>query len=339
MRHVAKYLGAATMVAALCLAPSSASAERAGRDAAAVRQAEETAERLRAELARVNVEVAALKRRARTVRNDYRLRERMADAEALAQKLTAAEAALSRQTSGRGEAAPSGAPIMAPPQASPQDGSVELEAKADLLSDQARKLVGEADALAKAAAEVRNRRSMRRKAGSWDRDPFAGLETSRRNVLVAAPSVKLSPASSSSGTKPADSSTQGGTITNSPTAEYGPAGGTASSDNPAPVVAPSAPSPTETSGRGAFGAAPSSTDGTSAAKSSPQPQLTSTDRQSVEQRLYLDPATAAELRQALGSGSGALAPEALDRGAAALRARARVLAAQAKALRARSLAP
>jgi hypothetical protein len=327
------------MVAVLCLAPSSARGERAGRDAAAIGRAQATVERLRAELARVNAEVATLKHRARTVRNDYRLRERMADAEALAQKLTAAEAALSRQTSGRG-AAPSGAPIMAPPQASPQDGSVELEAKADLLSDQARKLVGEADALARAAAELRSRRSMRRKAGSWDRDPFAGLETSRRNVLVSAPSVKLSSANSGSGTKTADSSTQGsGTLTNSPPADYGPSGGTAAADNPVPVVAPSAPGATETAGRGSSAAVPSSTDGTSAAKSSPQPQLTSTDRQSVEQRLYLDPATAAELRQALGTGSGALEPEALDRGAAALRARARALSVQARALRARSLVP
>ncbi len=61
--------------------------------------------------------------------------------------------------------------------------------------------------------------------------------------------------------------------------------------------------------------------------------------QAVEHRLFLDPATAAELRQALGGGGAALDPSALERGAATLRSKARVLDAQARALRAKSRAP
>jgi hypothetical protein len=94
---------------------------------------------------------------------------------------------------------------------------------------------------------------------------------------------------------------------------------------------------TESTGKSAVSS--SASDGTAAAKSSPLAQAGLSDRQALEQRLYLDPTTAAELRQALGAGGGALAPDALERGAAALRARARVLDAQARALRAISRAP
>jgi hypothetical protein len=315
---------------ALVLVPTPARAERDEVGDAASRRAEDALARLRADLARVNAEVAALKRGARTVRNDYRLRERMADAEALAQRLTAAEAALRTHNGPRG-LAPTGAPIMAPPQASPQDGSVELEAKADLLADQARKLDAEAGVLAKAATELRSRRVMRRKAGSWERDPFAGLESSRRSVLVSAPTPK-----STAGGSTADLGTRGGAIAGPPPPTVA-----------APVVAPPPKDTTQVAsapvlaaegpGKAAGGTAAS--DGASAAKSPPQPQLTSADRQAVEQRLYLDPATAAELRQALGAGGGSLDPDALERGAAALRARARALSAQAQALRVRSRAP
>ncbi|MGA9656677.1 MAG: hypothetical protein WBV96_22480, partial [Polyangia bacterium] len=51
-------------------------------------------QRLRADLDRLNAEVAALKRGTRSVRTDYLLRDKLAEAEALARKLTAAEARL-----------------------------------------------------------------------------------------------------------------------------------------------------------------------------------------------------------------------------------------------------
>lgn len=315
MSLVRQLLGAAALVAALLCAPAATAASE-GRDPAAVRRAEQTVERLRAELARVNAEVAALKRGPRTLRNDYRLRERMADAEALAQKLTAAEAKLRTQTGGTAPT-PVGAPVVASPQASPQDGSVELEAKADLLVDQARKLDAEADVLAKAAVQMRSRKALRRKAGSWERDPFAGLETSKRSLAAAA--VRPTSATGDSG---------GRSTTLSPPSTTGEIGGTPPPPSAVPVLGPTSTSDSSTK----TGAAAS--DGAAAAKAPLVPSGLA-DRQAVEQRLFLDPATAAELRQALGGAGATLNPDALDRGAAALRSKARVLDAQARALRSR----
>jgi hypothetical protein len=327
MRHIHKWLGTVALAVGLLLAPSAAVAERAS----VPRGAEETVEMLRAELARVNAEVAALKSEARSMRNDYRLRERMADAEALARRLTAAEASL-RARPGAPTPVAAGAPLVAPPPASPQDGSVELQAKADLLVDQARKLDGQAEVLANAARELRSRTVMRRKAGSWDRDPFSGLETSRRNVAASllAPKVTSGASTTESGAR-------------------GPAAPTSTASAPAPVVSGTAgstppppaalvPAATADSAEKSTTKSPAS-DGAVASKFSPVPQSSSADRQAVEQRLYLDPTTAAELRQALGGGGGALEPSALERGAAALRARARTLQDQAQALRARSRTP
>ena len=329
MRSISKLLGLAALAGGVLLAPQAATAETDGREASAARPAEQTVERLRAELGRVNGEVAALKRADRSLRNDYRLRERMADAEALAQKLTAAEANLRAQAGAKGPA-PVGAPVVASPQVTPQDGSVELEAKADLLVDQARKLDGEAGVLAKAAAQLRSRQALRRKAGSWERDPFAWLESSKRNVAAAAQAQKQ--------------------VTTTTTGDSG-ARGTMNPDSPPPTLvldgsgtsggtaAVAAVPAVTTESTGKSGVSSSASDGTAAAKSSLLPQSGFADRQALEQRLYLDPTTAAELRQALGAGGGALAPDALERGAAALRARARVLDAAARALRAKSRTP
>jgi hypothetical protein len=311
MRLSLQTLGPLAVAAALLSGPRPAAAEGVDPGAAAVRRNEQTVERLRAELARVNAEVAALKRGPRSLRNDYRLRERMADAEALAQKLTAAESKLRGPSHAVGAA---GAPVVASPQASPQDGSVELEAKADLLADQARKLDGEADRLSRAADEMRTRRALRRKAGSWERDPFAGLESSRRNVVALPSAAKQATTSDTTGGMAPTGSVP---ITLGPTA------------SPPTALAPVT---TDSASKGAA-------EGAAASKTSPLTSSAATDRQAVEQRLYLDPATAAELRHALGAGNAKLDPEALERGAAALRARARALEAQARGLRTQSRAP
>jgi hypothetical protein len=328
MRSISSALSLAVLVAGLALAAGPARAEGDQRPAVA-RRAAETVQRLRSDLARVNAEVAALKRGERSVRNDYRLRERMADAEALAQKLTQAEASLRALTDGRDNAS-GGAPIVASPQASPQDGSVELEAKADLLADQARKLDGEATRLAKAADELRSRKALRRKAGSWERDPFAGLETSRRSLAAATPVAKTTSGTLGVDTNGRGAQTVGATAPPTVSVENGPTAGAG--------TAVAAPTPSVGSDSTTKTATTAAADGAGATKTSPL-SATSADRQLVEQRLYLDPATAAELRHALGPGGAALEPDALDRGAVALRARARALAAEARALRARSLAP
>lgn len=325
MACVSKWFGLTALAGVLLWAPAAALAAPDGRSSATVRRADETVERLRAELARVNAEVARLKRSDRSIRRDYRLRERMADAEALAQKLTAAEAKL-RELGGGSDVAPLGAPVVAAPEASPQDGSVELEAKADLLTDQARKLDGEADVLAKAADQLRSRRALRRRAGGWERDPFVGLETSRRNLAASAASPKVTQgATSSDGER---GSTTAGASLPPPTVTSGTASGGGVALAPGAAATPTiADSATKAV----------SSDGATSLKSSPLSP--SADRLSVEQRLYLDPATVAELRHALGSGGAPLDPDALDRGSAALRARARALVRQARDLRAKSRTP
>src|SRR5881394_2790837 len=109
----------------LVLAPAARAAPAAASSPQVSRLEVECA-RLRTELARANADVAALKKGDRGVRNDYRLRQRMADAEALARKLTEAEAQLRVLT---GAAPAPHAPSLAPPSAEPGDGPVELEAK------------------------------------------------------------------------------------------------------------------------------------------------------------------------------------------------------------------
>jgi len=74
------------------LVPSSASGQESG--SASTQPLASEYQRLRAELDRVNAEVAALKRRGRSVRTEYLLRDKMAEAEALARNVTAAESRL-----------------------------------------------------------------------------------------------------------------------------------------------------------------------------------------------------------------------------------------------------
>ena len=314
---------------ALVLAAAPGRSAAQGGDSAALRRTLTEFARLRADLDKINAEVADLKRFDRSVRNDYHLRDRLADAEALAQKVTQTEARL-RELGWTGGAVASAGAQLAPPQALPQDGSVELEAKAGLFADQARKLDGEAGVLAKAADELRSRRALRRRAGAFDRDPFAGLETSKRSLAVSAPAQKTT-LGVSSGT---DSSTRGGTATNGAQPAQSTSGATATLATPTGTPSGSTPA----SALAPAGADSSSKEAASS-KTSPLPQTAGLDRQSIEQRLYLDPTTAAELRHVLGAAGATSDPDALDRAAATLRARARALNAQAQSLLVKSRAP
>ena len=334
MRCIPKFLGAAMVALLIAAAPGRATAQ--GSDSAALRRTITEFARLRADLDKINAEVADLKRSDRSVRNDYRLRDRLADAEALAQKVTQTEARL-RALGWTGAAVAGTGARVAPPQALPQDGSVELEAKAGLFADQARKLDGEAGVLSKAADELRSRRALRRRAGAFDRDPFSGLETSKRSLAVAAPTQKATLTGSSG----ADSPTRGGTASNGAPATSGtgptfaaPSGSTGASTptaNPPPAAISDA-----TTKEAVPVVAP---EAAAASKTSPLAQTAGLDRQSFEQRLYLDPATAAELRHVLGAAGATSDPEALDRAAATLRARARALNAQAQSLLTKSRTP
>jgi hypothetical protein len=202
-------------VAAACVAglPRAASAQRApapvpaanggGRGAAAnAAPAALLAERqrLRGELGRVQAEIDRLKASDRGLRDDYRLRARMADAEALARRLTAIDAQL-----GAAPPAPRPQPGIEPG-ASPSDGPAELEAKADILSDEARRVQLQIDALRARGEQLRGREELRRRSGQLERDPFAPLEGSKRRVVTGTGSASASspPRSSGSVASPSD---------------------------------------------------------------------------------------------------------------------------------------
>src|SRR5687768_13322226 len=84
-------------VLGLLTLPVAATAQPARAPTAEAARLDAECARLRAELERTNAEVATLKRGGRNVRDDYRLRQKMADAEALARRLTAAETQLRRE--------------------------------------------------------------------------------------------------------------------------------------------------------------------------------------------------------------------------------------------------
>ena len=191
--------------------------------------------RLRIELERANAEISSLKRGDRGVRDDYRLRRRLADAEQLAKQLTAAEAELRRL---RGPAPT--APIPASPKLEPGDAPGVLEARADVLSDQARRLSQQAAGIERAATQLQTRQTLRRRAGQVERDPFGSMDGSKRFIIVRG----------QTDTKGGNPTTLSGTPTptggaESATGSPGPTGGGGTgSSSPTSVAPPTAPPPT-----------------------------------------------------------------------------------------------
>jgi len=141
-------------------------------------------ERLRKDLSSVQAEIDRLKAAGPGLRNDYVLRARLADAEAIARRLTELDAQIKARTDAAvGHAPASLAPAVgSEPVASPTDGPTELEAKADILTDQARRTQAQAVALQTRIDQVRGRRELHRRASALENDPFAPLEGSRRRA-------------------------------------------------------------------------------------------------------------------------------------------------------------
>lgn len=281
---------------------------------------------VRAQLDRVNAEIDALKRAAGQarlgLRDDYRLRARLADAEALARRLTDIDARLGGPA--RSPASKPGAGLTTAPTVSASDGPAEMEAKADILADQARRVAGQADLLSRRAGRIKARQALRRRAGELEHDPFSPLEGSRRRSLPVAAGVPATPSPNtrgSEGTAPDSTAISPGIPTSvgagsqsqgaSAVSADPPAAGTSST--PHPLVAPGAPpSPTA--------------DGTAGESASLAAQL----------RDLLDSTTLAEIRRLEASRAPGAGAEALERAAAALRARAEQLNSQSHALRARA---
>jgi hypothetical protein len=274
--------------------------------------------RLRAELERANAEISALKRTDRGVRDDYRLRKKMAEAEAVARRLTEAEAQLRAL---RGPTVPAAPPPAATPAPAPalRDVPAVLEAQADVLSDQAHRLEAQADALTRAAAQVRARQTLRRTAGRLDQDPFASLDASKRFITVR-PDAKGN-----------NIGAPGGSKTNPPPAQGDGRNSTAA---PGAGLPPSSPQPPPDKGASdttpppdADRSLPPLPPGTGGTVTTPAPIS----------RALLDPATLAEIRRAEAAGGRPLTElEKMERAAASLRARAQAVEAQARALRAKA---
>jgi len=325
------------------LAPASVFAQ--GSEAASTERLASEYQRLRADLDKVNAEVAALKRGERSVRNDYRLRDKMAEAEALARKLTDAEA---RLRVARGASPPeTGVGAVEPPVATPQDGAVELEAKADLLSDQARRFQAEADALVRTAEQIRARQAMRRRASAWERDPLAGFEASKRNLAISGQGSRLG----STG----ESSSGAGATRGAPTTQgTGGASKSAASDsataNPPPpaLIVPSGPTgaspvltPTSSasSGSATVGVSPTAAPVPSTSHPLTAPVAGSADSVSKaagQERPLLDPTALATIRSSLSQAGSLSNPETVEAAATALRQHAQALEEQARRLRVRA---
>lgn len=279
-------LAAATNVPRAQAAPPAASAAA---DPAAERL------RLRGELDRVNAEIDALKRAGRGVGDDYRLRARLADAEALARRLVDLERRM-------GLTAPASEPRLLPT-ASPSDGPAELEAKADILTDQSRRVRAAADALDLRVAELKSRQDLRRRAAELDRDPFAPLEQSKRRTMsIAAGGADAAHSAATPGTSAGDRA--GST--------YAPGGTPVSltGNPPGPQTSVTAPPPTV----------------------APTPLAAAPLTASLELRDLLDPATVADLGR-LEHGRPPSSVAALQKAVATLRARAAAIDTQAQAMR------
>jgi hypothetical protein len=296
-------------------------------------------QRLRADLDRLNADVAALKGRGRSVRTDYFLRDKMAEAEALARKVTAAEARLRAVRGPLPPGTPAG--VVQTPTATSQDGAVELEAKADLLSDQARHFRAEAEALARTAEQIRSRQALRRRAGAWDRDPLAGFEASKRVAVIPAQTSHALPSGDTSGasapTRAAPSVTDvgskaGGSSATGALTPAVPADGSGSSAAP-PTFAVVAGGTPPGAGSATAVAAPSASHPLTA--SGPL-STDSATKSALQQRTLLDPATLAGIRNSLSQAGSLSDPDAVDAAATALRNHAQALDEHARRLRARA---
>jgi hypothetical protein len=326
------------------------------------------ATRLRGELERLNREIDALKQRRRSLGEDYELRRKMADAEARARRLTELERRTGAREGGPTAASPSRAdpgssqaPGAAPfslspaPRLEPSDDREVLDAKADILADQARRLEGQAQLLERRVTSLRGRQELRRRARDLEQDPFSPLEQSKRRVpigsaLSTSPKA-LAPASGATVDNSSSSNTGfAGTNTgNRGTGSAIPGGG--EGNMPTPTLAGAGPAANMPSGGAATNQAvpvsspapPGAPGGNAVATSSgpvtpvggPGGGGTSDSAGSLalQFRDVLDPTTLMEIRRLEGTGATGASLPATEHALAALRARARQLQAEADAAR------
>jgi hypothetical protein len=289
--------------------------------------------KLAADLERANRDIEQLKQKDRGVRDDYRLRARMADAEAIARRLTEVETRLG--TSNPQPTAPR--PADAALRQASTDGPTELEAKADILTDQSRRLAAQADVLGRRLISIKDRQELRRRAGQLESDPFAPLEGSKRRVIstiaTAAGGRSLSDSAPGSITPPP---ARGG----QEAPQVGVSGPPRAPETTTMTPTAGSPSPAAPVGlTGSDTAAPAGAKSLSptavgAPTPAPMPSPTSSAALSIQLRDLLDANSLAAIRKLEMAGTTGANLEALERAAAALRERAQLLQGQSDALRA-----
>jgi hypothetical protein len=301
-------------------------------------------QRVRGELERVNAEIDALKRSGRGLRDDYRLRERLADAEALARRLTDLD---ERLGVGHGMATALPAPGDEP-RALPADGPTELDAKADILADQARRLAARADVLLDRAHDLKARQTLRRRVGQMEHDPFSPLEGSKRRAMAGAVTFVASAPGRPSVPTVAPGTDKGvqspGAVGGTGTSGGNTTGGEQTAGTLTPAIGGSASlAPGARPDNAPTGGAQNPSVGTpggvavASPTTAPTPTSGATSANaalSVQLRDLLDATTLAEIQHLEAAGGPSASTDALERAGAALKARAERLRQQAAALRA-----
>ena len=252
----------------------------------------------------MQAEIDQLKAGGPGLRRDYVLRARQADAEALARRLTELDAQIKARTDaavGRAPAALAPA-VGTEPVANPTDGPTELEAKADILTDQARRTQAQAVALQARIDQVRGRIELHRRASALENDPFAPLEGSRRRLAPGGACSRLR--------EPVPSSSPPATT---------------------PTQAPGPPPPTP-------GGATSLSSQSAQDKGATDTATTPTTTAALQVHDVLDPSASAQVRRNDAAAPVPTDLPSMQRLLAALKARAEHLDAQAKTLRAKARA-
>ncbi|HET6280975.1 MAG TPA: hypothetical protein VFH73_08415 [Polyangia bacterium] len=290
-------------------------------------------QRLRTELDRVNAEIDTIKRGQRGVRDDYRLRTRLADAEAIARRLTEVETRISR-IGGKSDQTSVPVRVGVEPGAAPTDGPAELEAKADILADQSRRLEAQAETLTVRLTQIKGRQELRKRAGQLERDPFAPLEGSKRRAVTGTGAT----VTAGGGASPAAPKTDRGPAISTETTPSAPApaaGGTTPTTSPGfgPSALPGNPGAGANNLSGGNRGIPS---GSTAPTPTAAGGAAATDASaslSTQLRDVLDAGALAEIRRLEVTGAPGANIAAMERAIAALKARAERLQTQSKALR------
>jgi|GEM_PF-4640164 len=176
MRHV----GLAVLLMASGSVVSTAGAQSS--DAAVVTKRQ--SESLRDRLAKLNSEISVLKQSPRSMSGDYRLRQKLADAEVLGRQLTDVEAKL-RQTQPDPLIRSPQVTVGPLPTAQFTDGPAELAAKSDILLDQAQKLSMQADRIESNLKRERVRETLQARSRHLEQDPFTALEGAKRSLVFS----------------------------------------------------------------------------------------------------------------------------------------------------------